>query len=73
LAKGHREGMISAELFKKLKPFFDFRNSRVHRYWTIDDEKLIENINAGPGDFEPFVDEVEAYLSSVSVPRPSAF
>ena len=40
------------------------RNSLVHRYWTIDDEKLIENIKAGLNDFDRFVDEMEAYLAS---------
>ena len=35
------------------------RNSLVHRYWTIDDEKLIENIKAGLNDFDGFADEVE--------------
>jgi uncharacterized protein YutE (UPF0331/DUF86 family) len=65
IAKGHKEGIVSANLFMKLKPFFDFRNSLVHRYWTIDDEKLIENIRNGLDDFEHFVDEFEAYLGSI--------
>jgi uncharacterized protein YutE (UPF0331/DUF86 family) len=64
IAKGHKEGILSEYLFRKLKPFFDFRNSLVHRYWTIDDEKLIENIKAGLNDFDRFVDEMEAYLAS---------
>jgi uncharacterized protein YutE (UPF0331/DUF86 family) len=64
IAKGHKEGILSEDLFRKLKPFFDFRNSLVHRYWTIDDEKLIENIKAGLNDFDRFVDEMEAYLAS---------
>ena len=65
IAKGYKEGIISEKLFQKLKPFFDFRNSLVHRYWTIDDEKLIENINAGLNDFGGFADEVESYLVSI--------
>jgi len=65
IAKGRKEGMISEELFEKLKPFFDFRNSLVHRYWTIDDDKLIENIRGGLNDFDRFADEMEAYLSSI--------
>jgi uncharacterized protein YutE (UPF0331/DUF86 family) len=64
IAKGYKEGILSEGLFKKLKPFFDFRNSLVHRYWTVDDEKLIENIKAGLNDFGRFADEVEAYLVS---------
>jgi uncharacterized protein YutE (UPF0331/DUF86 family) len=64
IAKGYKEGIISERLFQKLKPFFDFRNSLVHRYWTIDDEKLIDNIKAGLNDFDHFVDETEAYLTA---------
>ena len=65
IAKGHKEGIISEDLFKKMKPFFDFRNSLVHRYWTIDDERLIQNIRDGIDDFDCFTDEVEAYVASI--------
>ena len=64
IAKAHKEGILSEALFHKLKPFFDFRNSLIHRYWAIDDEKLIENIKAGLNDFDRFVDDTEAYLAS---------
>jgi uncharacterized protein YutE (UPF0331/DUF86 family) len=64
IAKGYKEGILSEGLFQKLKPFFDFRNSLIHRYWTVDDEKLIENIKAGLNDFDQFVDETETYLAS---------
>jgi len=64
IAKGFKEGFLSEGLFQKLKPFFDFRNSLIHRYWTVDDEKLIENIKAGLNDFDRFVDETETYLTS---------
>ena len=65
IVKGRQEGIISEELFQKLKPFFDFRNSMVHRYWIIDDEKLIGNIATGLDDFERFADEMEAYLATL--------
>jgi uncharacterized protein YutE (UPF0331/DUF86 family) len=64
IAKGYKEGILSEGLFQKLKPFFDFRNSLIHRYWTVNDEKLIEKIIAGLNDFDQFVDETEMYLSS---------
>jgi uncharacterized protein YutE (UPF0331/DUF86 family) len=32
IVKGRKQGIISEGLFQKLKPFFDFRNSLVHRY-----------------------------------------
>jgi uncharacterized protein YutE (UPF0331/DUF86 family) len=63
IAKGYNEGVLSEGLFKKLKPFFDFRNSLVHRYWAVDDEKLIENIKAGLNDFDQFVEETETYIT----------
>jgi uncharacterized protein YutE (UPF0331/DUF86 family) len=65
IAKGHKEGILSEGLFTKLKPFFAFRNSLIHRYWVIDDEKLIENIKAGKDDFDRFVEEMERYLLSI--------
>lgn len=64
LVKGHQYGIIADELFQKLRPFFDFRNSLIHRYWTIDDELLIRHIQSGHGDCFQFVDEVEGYLST---------
>ena len=65
IIKGYKEGIISEELFQKLKPFFDFRNSLVHRYWIIDEEKLIANIQLGKDDFVQFTEEPEAYLKSI--------
>ena len=44
ISKAYESGLISEKLFQKLKPFFDFRNSLIHRYWTIDDTLLISNI-----------------------------
>lgn len=64
IAKGYKEGIISEELFNKLKPFFDFRNSLVHRYWIIDDDKLINNILVGKDDFDQFANEIEIYVKS---------
>jgi uncharacterized protein YutE (UPF0331/DUF86 family) len=61
--KAHQHGLLSADLFQRLKPFFDFRNSLIHRYWSIEDDRLIENIKNGRDDFDRFVEEIEAYLS----------
>ena len=54
---------LPVQTHKRLKPFFDFRNSLVHCYWIIDDSKLIENILKGHADFDRFVNEMDAYLS----------
>lgn len=65
ISKGYKEKVISEELFNKLKPFFDFRNSLVHRYWIIDDERLILNIIDGKDDFDQFVEEIENFIKSL--------
>ena len=65
IVKGRKEGIISEGLFQKLKPFLDFRHSLVHRYWIIDEEKLIANIEAGRDDFDQFAEELENYIQSI--------
>ncbi|MBW2065988.1 MAG: DUF86 domain-containing protein [Deltaproteobacteria bacterium] len=60
IVKAQEHGIISQELFEKLKPFFDFRNSLVHRYWEVDDSLLIRNILEGQRDFDRFVEEIES-------------
>ena len=64
VVKAHESGIISQELFQRMKPFFDFRNSLVHRYWGVDDRRLIANIKTGRHDFDLFIEEIEAYLES---------
>lgn len=63
VVKVHQHGLISADMFQRLKPLFDFRNSLIHRYWSIDEDRLIENIKNGRDDFDRFVEEIEAYLA----------
>ena len=64
VAKGYEHGILSEELFQRLKPFFDFRNSLIHRYWTVDDQRLVDNIQTGRNDFDRFIEEIEAYMLS---------
>jgi uncharacterized protein YutE (UPF0331/DUF86 family) len=64
IVKGFEQGLISEDLLKKLKPFFEFRNTLIHRYWVVDDSLLIINILKGKNDFSQFVTEIEAYLKS---------
>jgi len=66
IVKGNEYQLISKELFNRLKPFFDFRNSLIHRYWTIDDSKLIKNILQGREDFDRFVKEIDEYLKKLA-------
>jgi len=65
ILKAYEKRLVSENLFQRLKPFFDFRNSLIHRYWTISDERLVENISQGRKDFDLFIEEVEAYLESL--------
>jgi len=62
VATAFENGLFDKNLFDRLKPFFDFRNSLVHRYWRIDDRRLIDNIRNGKDDFDLFISQVEAYL-----------
>jgi uncharacterized protein YutE (UPF0331/DUF86 family) len=62
IIKAREQGIISEESFQRLKPFFDFRNSLIHRYCIIDDQKLIANIQKGRDDFDRFIEEIEAFL-----------
>jgi len=63
IVKAYENGLITEDLFERLKPFFDFGNSLVHGYWTIDDQRLIENIKVGRNDFERFLKEIEASMA----------
>ena len=60
--KSYEYGLISQDMYQRLKPFFDFRNSLIHRYWTIDDSQLITNLAQGRGDFDRFIEEIEEYM-----------
>jgi uncharacterized protein YutE (UPF0331/DUF86 family) len=62
VVKAHDNGIISQDLFQRLKPFFDFRNSLIHRYWIVDDQRLITNIQNGRDDFDRFIEEIEAHI-----------
>jgi uncharacterized protein YutE (UPF0331/DUF86 family) len=66
VSKAYENGLISEPLFQRLKPFFDFRDSLIHRYWTIDDSRLIDNVLKGRGDFDRFIEEIETYTSRIA-------
>jgi len=63
ILKAYENGLIDEALFGRLKPFFDFRNSLVHRYWTIDDTQLVENLVRGRYDFDRFIEAVESWMN----------
>src|SRR5574337_838779 len=57
--------IIPQGLSLSLKPFFDFRNALVHRYWTIDDKILLNNCKLGLKDFFAFIETIEKFLSGI--------
>jgi uncharacterized protein YutE (UPF0331/DUF86 family) len=66
ILKAYENGLISELLFQRLKPFFDFRNSLIHRYWTINDSRLIDNVMKGRHDFDRFIEEIDVYLQTTN-------
>lgn len=57
-------GIISDGLSNRLKPFFDFRNSLIHRYWYISEEKLLSLVRENKKDFLNFIDAIEQYIKN---------
>jgi uncharacterized protein YutE (UPF0331/DUF86 family) len=58
------KGVLPSKIVAKLKPFFDFRNSLIHRYWIISDEKLLSLVRENLGDFDLFIQSIEEYLKN---------
>jgi uncharacterized protein YutE (UPF0331/DUF86 family) len=58
--------ILPAELAKKLKPFFDFRNALIHRYWVISDSKLVSLVRENSRDFDAFIQAIQTYVSTRS-------
>jgi len=56
--------IIPNHLSKKIKPFFDFRNSLIHRYWVISDEKLLSLVRENQTDFLTFIEAIEDYIKN---------
>jgi uncharacterized protein YutE (UPF0331/DUF86 family) len=54
--------ILSETLSQKIKPFFDFRNSLIHRYWFISDEKLLSLVRENRDDFISFIEAIEFYI-----------
>jgi len=59
-------GILPETLSKKIKPFFDFRNSLIHRYWFISDEKLLALVRENKTDFTSFIEAIENYIKNRS-------
>jgi uncharacterized protein YutE (UPF0331/DUF86 family) len=56
--------ILPESLSQKIKPFFDFRNSLIHRYWFISDEKLLSLVRENRNDFISFIEAMEVYIKN---------
>lgn len=63
-----QKGILPEPLSRRLRPFFDFRNSLIHRYWTISDEKLLALVRENHGDFLQFIEAIEDHLKNRNLP-----
>ncbi|NWF94267.1 MAG: DUF86 domain-containing protein [Syntrophaceae bacterium] len=61
-------GILPESLSKKLRPFFDFRNSLIHRYWFISDQSLLALVRDNKNDFISFIETVEQYIKHRPTP-----
>lgn len=61
------EKIVSQRIYEALKPFFEFRNTLVHKYWTINDNILIKDLKANYQKFYDFIKDIEEYLKKTSL------
>jgi uncharacterized protein YutE (UPF0331/DUF86 family) len=54
--------MISSSLYQELKSMIRFRNILVHRYWEIEDEKVLQYARKNLEDFKKFLEEIKEIL-----------
>jgi uncharacterized protein YutE (UPF0331/DUF86 family) len=54
--------VINKELSEKLRKMARFRNNLVHRYWEIEDKKILEYAKNNLEDFDRFLESIIAYL-----------
>lgn len=58
----NKSGIIDEALSIKLRQMSRFRNILVHRYWEIEDKKILEYARNNLGDFDQFLKSVVDYL-----------
>lgn len=57
-----KEKFLPEDLAFKLRKMVKFRNKLIHRYWEIDDEKILEYTRKDLGDFSDFMKAVDKLL-----------
>ena len=58
----YNSNVISKELAERLRKMARFRNILVHRYWEIEDEKILGYARNNLGDFDQFLESIINYL-----------
>ncbi|MCS7232377.1 MAG: DUF86 domain-containing protein [Elusimicrobiota bacterium] len=56
IKKAHERQIIDEKLYFSFKPFFDFRNILIHRYWEVDDTLLLKNVKENLESFYQFIE-----------------
>jgi uncharacterized protein YutE (UPF0331/DUF86 family) len=65
IKKAKEKKVLSQKMCKNLTPFFKFRHALIHRYWIMDDKKILSNLRKGYKDFNNFIIEIEkSFLKS---------
>lgn len=57
-----KEGCLDEELVSKLRKMVKFRNRLIHRYWEIDDEKILEYTKTDLNDFNEFIKAIDKLI-----------
>jgi len=65
IMKAGTEGIIDARLANRLRRLADLRNSLVHRYWIIEDDRLFDETRENVGDLSEFLSEVDAFVGAL--------
>ena len=58
----YEHGIIDKDLMNSLSDMASFRNLLVHRYGTVDEERIWLILQDNLGDFELFIKKIEVYL-----------
>ncbi|MGB9891446.1 type VII toxin-antitoxin system HepT family RNase toxin [Thermodesulfovibrio yellowstonii] len=58
IKKAKEKNIIDESIYVSLKPFFDFRNILIHRYWEIDDSLLLKNVKENLESFYQFIETI---------------
>ena len=54
--------IITGKLGDKLKKVASLRNILIHKYWEIDDRKVLKSAKENIGDFEEFLRQINEFI-----------